>query len=471
MSDQYLPPGSRDARLRVLIPVIVAFCFFLEGLDSTIVTTAIPAIARDLGETPLRLGLAVTAYILAQAVFIPVSGWVADRFGMRRTFCAAMLVFAGASMISGFATSFHELVAARIIQGIGGAMMTPVGRLILLRSFERKDLAVAISYMNIPSVIGPTIGPLAGGLITQYASWHWIFFVNVPFSLLGVAMAWRYVEDVKSSAPGKFDIRGFLIVGAGMLLLQLALEVLSHPVFPRYVAIPLLLAAAAAIAYYVRHSRGRPNAALDFGQLSIRTFRISLLVGGITRIGINAVPFLLPLSLQLGMGMSALKSGSLTFVMALGTLVSRTFSVRLLRATGFRTLLTGNTILCAFAIAGFTLMSSTIPAWGIMAYALFFGAARNLQFNTLQTLTYADVPPTGYSRATSLGGGIQQLTMGLGVSVAATLLSLVASDPAHLELADFHTVFLLAAIFPLIAARSFLRLTPEDAATVSGHRK
>lgn len=470
VSDAEVPPGSADAKLRVLIPGVVAFCFFLEGLDSTIITTAIPVMARDLGETPLRLGLAVTAYILAQAVFIPVSGWVADRFGMRRTFCAAMIMFALASMACGAATGLGMLVLARIAQGIAGAMMTPVGRLILLRSFARKDLAMAISYMNIPAVIGPTLGPLAGGWITQYAHWSWIFYVNVPFVLLGVVMAWRYVQDGERVAPLRFDWPGFLLVGSGLLLLQFALEVLSHPIVPRLTALPLLAASAAVLFLYSRYAPGRANAALDLSQLKVRTFRISLLFGGITRIGLNGVPFLLPLTLQLGLGMSAMHSGSLTFVLALGTLVTRSFSVSLLRAVGFRRLLFANTLVAVLGIAGFATIGAATAGWMIMAYVLLFGAVRNLQFNTIQTLTYADIPTSGYSRATSLGSCLQQMTMGMGVSVAATLLGLVSHDPDHLAIGDFRTVFLLAALFPLLALPGFLRLKRTDGTQVSGHR-
>lgn len=468
MSD--MPPASRDPRLGRMIPIVVAFCFFLEGLDSTIVATAIPAMARGLDETPLRLGLALTAYVLAQAVFIPVSGWVADRFGMRRTFCAAMLVFAAGSMASGMAPDFPSLIAARVVQGFGGALMTPVGRLILFRSFARSDYAKAISYMNIPSVMGPTMGPLLGGLITTYGDWRLIFFVNVPFCLLGVAMAWRYVQDVDTPPPGRFDLPGFLLVGSGMLLLQLALEQLSHPWMPRWVSVLLLMAAAGALAWYAVHARSRPNAALDLTQFRVRTFRISLLAGGLARIGMNAVPFLLPLLLQIGMGLSPIESGSLTFMMSVGTLVSRTISVQALRALGFRTLLLGNSVLCAIGIAGFVIIGPGMPHWAIIAYVLVFGAIRNLQFNNLQTMTYADISRTGLSRATSLGGGIQQLTMGFGVSAAATMLGAVATDPEALTVRDFHLVFLLAAVLPLLALPGFWALRADDGASVSGHR-
>lgn len=454
-----------------MIPLVVAFAFFLEQLDSTIIVTAIPDMARGLHETPLRLNLALTGYILSQAVFIPASGWMADRFGMRRTFGAAIIIFTLGSAACGASTSFAMLVAARVLQGFGGAMMTPVGRLILLRSFPRSELASAISFMNIPSVIGPTLGPLAGGFIASYADWRWIFYVNVPFGLLGAVLAFRFVQDVETERPPPFDIRGFLMLAFGMLLLQVALEGLGHKVLPGLAVAVLFLAAAAALWAYALYARGRANAALDLTQLRVRSFRVALLVGGLSRIGMNAVPFLLPLMLQVGFGLSAMVSGSLTFVMSLGTLVARAVTVKSLRLLGFDRLLLGNTLLCALGIAGFALIGPGASHWLILGYVLLFGMVRNTQFNALQTLTYADIPAAGLSRATSLGGGIQQLSMGVGIAVAAALLSLVAGSERVLPVADFHTVFLLAALFPLAALPGFMTLTAQDGANVSGHQR
>jgi EmrB/QacA subfamily drug resistance transporter len=469
MSDQ--APTQRDPRLRLLIPLVVAFAFFLEQLDSTIIVTAIPDMARGLGETPLRLNLALTGYILSQAVFIPASGWIADRYGMRRTFCAAIIIFTLGSIACGAATSFAMLVGARVLQGFGGAMMTPVGRLILLRSFPRSELASAISYMNIPSVIGPTLGPLAGGFIASYADWRWIFYVNVPFGVLGAVLAYRYVRDVPTERPPPFDIRGFLMLALGMLLLQVALEGLGHKMLPAAAVVLMFAGAFGVLGGYAAYARGRPNAALDLTQLRVRSFRVALLVGGTSRIGMNAVPFLLPLMLQVGFGLSAMQSGSLTFVMSLGTLVARAVTVKSLRLLGFDRLLLGNTLLCALGIAGFALLGPAVPHAMIIGYVLLFGMIRNTQFNTLQTLTYADIPAAGLSRATSLGGGIQQLTMGVGIAIAAALLSLVAGSERVLPVEDFHTVFLLAALFPLLALPGFMTLTAHDGAQVSGHRR
>lgn len=452
----------------MMVPLVVAFAFFLEGLDSTIIATAIPAMAEGLGETPLRLNLALTAYLLSAAVFIPVSGWVADRFGMRATFTAAVGIFALGSLASGLAQNFPMLVAARAVQGFGGALMAPVGRLILLRSFPRSEFATAISYMNIPSVIGPTMGPLVGGLIASHASWRWIFVVNVPFCLLGMWLAWRHVKEVESAPPSRFDAPGFAMVGLAMLCLQTGLFGLGRGFLPVAVDLALLGAAALLLGAYVRWSLVRPNAALDFRQMRVRSFRVALLWGGLTRIGMNAVPFLLPLMLQLGFGLSPVVSGSLTFVMSLGTIAARTIALKLLRALGFDRLLLWNTLASAAATAGFALLSQDTPHLLIAGWVLVFGMIRNIQFNTLQTLTYSDMPSEGLSKATSLGGGIQQLTMGLGISAGASLLAIVAGSETVLPAEDFRTVFLLAAVIPLLALPGIRTLRPQDGATVSG---
>ncbi len=464
------PPAGLP-RHRLMVPMVVAFAFFLEGLDSTIIATAIPAMAEGLGETPLRLNLALTAYLLSAAVFIPVSGWVADRFGMRNTFTAALGIFALGSMASGLAPDLVTLVAARAVQGFGGALMAPLGRLILLRSFPRSEFATAISYMNIPSVIGPTMGPLIGGLIAGHASWRWIFFVGVPFCLLGMVLAWRHVKDTETAPPVRFDIPGFAMVGVAMLALQTGLFGLGQGFLPLWLDFFLLAAAGLLIVAYVRWSLARPNAALDFRQMRVRSFRVALLWGGITRVGMNAVPFLLPLMLQLGFGMSPVLSGSLTFVMSLGTIMARTIAVKMLRAMGFDRLLLLNTFLSAAATAGFALLDQSTPHLLIAGWVLVFGMVRNIQFNTLQTLTYSDMPSEGLSKATSLGGGIQQRTRGVGVSVGASLLAIVAGSESVLPAEDFRTVFLIAAVIPLLGLPGIRSLRPQDGATVSGHRR
>jgi EmrB/QacA subfamily drug resistance transporter len=464
-----LAPASADRRLRLLIPLVVAFAFFLEQLDSTIITTAIPDMARGLSETPLRLNLALTGYILSLAVFIPVSGWTADRFGMRRTFCAAIAIFTLGSVVCGLSVDLAMLVVSRVVQGFGGAMMTPVGRLILLRSFERKDLVTAMTYVSIPAVLGPALGPLAGGLITTVASWRWIFYVNIPFGLLGIALAWSYVRDVPAPRPPPFDTFGFLILACGMVLFQAAVELLGHPLLATADVAGLFLAAALVLFGYNRYARNRVNPALDLTQFRVRSFRVSLGAGGLTRIGLNAVPFLLPLMLQIGFGLSPLQSGSLTFVSSLGTIVMRPVTAVLLRKLGFDRLLRANAVVSAATIAGFALVTPATPHLAILAYVFVFGIVRNTQFGTVQSLTYADIPAASLSRATSLGGVAQQLMMGLGVSVSAAMLGLIAGPADALTVAEFHLVFLALAFVPLLALPGFLTLTPRDGAQVSRH--
>lgn len=332
----------RSRKLRLLIPLTVAFAFMMEELDSTIITTAIPDIARGLGAAPLQMNLAITSYVLSLALFMPVSGWLADRYGSRRVFAAALLIFTGASGLCGLCETLPQMVAMRVLQGFGGAMMTPVGRLILLRSFPRSQLVTAMTYMTVPAVVGPTLGPLLGGLLTTYAGWRWLFYVNVPVGLAGIALALRYVEDTKLARPPRFDMLGFLMCGAGLTLLQFALETVGHPIQPRLGTEMLLGAALLLLAAYGWYATWRADPALDLSLFRDRCFRVSTLVGGLSRIGANAVPFMLPLMLQIGFGLSPVASGSLTFVSSLGTLAVRPVSAAMLRIWGFRGVLIGN---------------------------------------------------------------------------------------------------------------------------------
>jgi EmrB/QacA subfamily drug resistance transporter len=461
---------TRSRKLRLLIPLIVAFAFLMEQLDSTIVTTAIPDMARSLGVPPLQMNLAITSYILSLAVFIPVSGWIADRFGARRVFAAALLIFTIASALCGFAQSLPMLIATRVFQGFGGAMMTPVGRLVLLRAFPRSELVTAMTYMTVPAIIGPTIGPLLGGLLTTYANWRWIFYVNVPIGLVGMALALRYVEDLRLPNPPRFDIPGFLLVGAGLASLQFALENIGHPLVPPPIVVVFGVAAVALLAGFWAYAHGKPDPALDLSLMSIRTFRVSTMAGGVSRMGVNAVPFMLPLMFQIGFGLSPAQSGSLTFVVSLGSLAVRTVSSRLLRTLGFRGVLTINGVVCAGVIAAFALTTATTPHWLVFLHVLGFGVVRSVQFMTTNTLTYADTPANKLSRSTSLGGVIQQLTVSFGVSIGATLLALIAG-PGHLpSVVDFHHAFLLVALLTLASAPGFLLLTPGDGAHVSRYR-
>ncbi len=459
-----------NPRLRVLIPLIVAFAFTMEQLDSTIITTAIPDMARELSVMPLAMNLAITSYILSLAVFIPVSSWFADKFGTRRVFAGALAVFTIGSGLCGLSDNLPTLVAMRVLQGFGGAMMTPVGRLILLRSFPRSELVTAMTYMVVPSVIGPTMGPLLGGLITTYLSWRWLFYVNVPFGLAGMFLALRFIADGRAQEPPRFDLPGFLLCGAGLALLQFALENIGRPMLPPAGVAAMFVVGAICLGCFALHALRTTDPALDLRLFSIRTLRVSSLVGGVSRMGVNAVPFMLPLMLQLGFGLSPIQSGSLTFVTSIGTLAVRPISARLLRWLGFRNLLMGNAVLCSAVIAAFSLTEPTTPHWLIVIHVLFFGVVRSTQFVTTNTLTYADTPSSKLSRSTSLGGVVQQLTISLGVAMAATILGLIAAPALVPSVAQFHLAFVLVALVTLISAPGFLLLAKGDGAHVSHHR-
>ena len=452
----------------MLIAVVVAVAFLMEQLDATIITTALPDMARALRTSAVDMNLSVSAYVLTLAVFIPVSGWFADRFGARRIFMAALALFTLGSVLSGAAQSFGMLVATRVLQGLGGAMMTPVGRLILLRSFERHQLVRAMTYTTLPALVGPVLGPLVGGYLSTYLSWRWIFYVNVPFGLLGMLLAWRLVDPVPEEPDARFDFGGFVLFGAGVGLLQFLVEAFGR------VHGPLLAAAAAACAalllVFALRNRGRARPAVDLRLLRERGFGIATLAGGLCRIAMNAPLYLLPLMLQLGLGMSAVQSGSLTFLSAAGSPLIRLGVGPALKRWGFRRLLIGSALACSTMLGVFAAVGPGTPRVLIAVAIVLFGAVRSTQFMTSNTLAYADVEPQWLSRATSLGGLLQQLTVSFGVALGAAALRLLGAGHAVPGLAQFHAAFGWMAVLPVLAIPGFMRLHAGDGAAVSGHR-
>jgi EmrB/QacA subfamily drug resistance transporter len=460
---------EHDPKLRLLIPVIVAIGFGMEGLDTTIITTAIPAMAKSLQSTPLQMSLVVTTYVLVLAVFIPVSGWFADRFSARRVFAAALLTFTAGSVFCGLAIDLPMLVAARALQGLGGAMMTPVGRLILLRSFPREQLVRAMTYMTLPAIIGPVIGPLVGGALTTYASWRWAFFINVPFGIVGAFLALRFVRESSETTRRRFDFIGFLLIGAGVALLQFALEAFGRGAAPVELVVAMLGVAGGLIIAFMLHARRTAVPAVDLALFRDRAFRVGTLAGGLCRVGMNGTPFLLPLMLQVGFGVSPVVSGLMTFVGAAGALMVRPVLTRLLRGFGFDRLLIGSAVAGAAATAGFGLMGPATPHPLIAGYVMAFGLVRSVQFMGSNTLAYADLPPEKLSGATSVGGMLQQLSVSFGVSLAATALGLFAGPRHLLTPQHFHEAFVALGVVPLLGIPGFFTLQPEDGVRVSGH--
>ena len=468
MSDAAPSAPGRQSRQAIVVALIVGCAFFMEGLDSTMIAVSIPAMAKSLGQNALRLNLVITTYLLSLAVFIPVSGWIADRMGARVVFCTAIAIFTTGSALCGLAPNLPMLLAMRVIQGFGGAMMTPVGRLILLRSFPRSDLVSAMNWMTIPAMIGPTVGPIVGGLMTSWISWRAIFFLNLPIGVLGLVLALRLFENFRAPAPTRFDLRGFLICGLGLALLQLAVENLGRPIVPGGLGMAFFPAALAILSLYGWHARQRQDPVLDLGLLRIRTFRIGTLTGGFCRIGLDAVPFLLPLLFQVGFGMTPIQSGLLTFSSSVGAMLVRTMSGPLLRQFGFRRLLVGTSFLGAAVTAGCALLRADTPVWLIVMLVLLSGCVRSVQYLGLNAVSYADMPGPLLSRGTSFAGVAQQVARGFGVAVGAALLAMIAG-PTKVTVDDFRLAFVLIGMIPLIAAFGFLRLTPDDGAAVSGH--
>jgi EmrB/QacA subfamily drug resistance transporter len=467
------PPQYRTAdqpRLRLLIPLVVACGLFMENLDSTILATAIPQMAQSLGESPLRLNVAITSYLLSLAVFIPVSGWVADRYGARSVFCTAIAVFTMGSALCGAATSLPMLVLTRILQGLGGAMMTPVGRLILLKSFPKSQLVTAMSYVTLPALVGPAIGPLVGGFLTTYATWRWIFYINIPIGLLGIALASRFIENFRAATRTRFDFTGFVLCGIGLAATALGLEYAGRHLISNALEAAILAVAALSLAAYAFYARRTPNPAVDLAIFRNRAFRIAVVGGLICRTGLGAVPFLLPLMLQIPFGLSAFQSGSLTFVLAIGSMAMKSASPPILRTFGFRKLLLVNAVVVGLMTMMLGLIHATTPHWLIVGGLLIFGFFRSLQFTCMNTLGYADLSGSNLSTGSSVASVAQQLSITFGVAIAATLLSLLIGTAKAPTAEDFLPVFVAVGLLPILSVAWFAQLRPEDGDQISGYR-
>jgi len=453
-----------------LIPLTIASALFMENMDSTVIATALPAIARDLGTDPIVLKLAFTTYLLSLTVFIPVSGWLADRFGARHVFRIAIAVFTLGSIACGLATSLGGLVAARGLQGIGGAMMVPVGRIILLRTVPKSELVDALAWLTIPALIGPLLGPPVGGFITDSFGWRWIFWMNLPFGIVAILLASVLMPDTQTDRVPPLDVKGFLLSGLGLSALIFGLTVMGRGLLPGWSPTILAVAGAVLTALYVHHARRTENPILDLRLLRIETFRAGVVGGSLFRIGVGAVPFLLPLMFQLAYGMSALQSGLITFVAAAGAISMKLGAARLIRRFGFRRLLIANGLLASASISVMGFLSASTPY--VLALAVLFvgGFLRSLQFTSLNAMSYSDVDHAQASYATSLYTVVQQLSLSLGVVLAAFVLEAAQWWRSEQTLTPMHftIAFLVVAACSVSAVFQFMALSPDAGGSVSG---
>ena len=454
-----------------IVPLVVGSALFMENMDGTVIATSLPAIAADLHLDPIILKLAFTAYLLSLAVFIPISGWCADRLGAKNVFRAAIGIFTLGSIACAMTDSLGGFIAARALQGMGGAMMTPVGRLVLLRGVPKSDFLTAIAYMTIPAMIGPMVGPPLGGFITTYFHWRWIFWINVPIGVIAIALSTLFMSDVREDDHIPLDGLGFALSSLGLASLIFGLTIINRGVLPTAGVTALIVTGTVLLLAYARHARHLADPILDLRLLRVPTFSTGVLGGSLFRIGNGAMPFVLPLLLQVGFGLNPLESGGLTFAGAAGALVMKFVGGPILKRYGFRTVLVRNALLSGMLLGVCALFTAQTPHLVIFLVLLVGGFFRSLQFTCINTIAYADIVPAHMSRATSLASVGQQIAISLGIAAAAGILEIgeVLRGGHQLVPSDFTAAFVFIGLICAASALLHSRLAEHAGDDVSGH--
>ncbi|MGK0941330.1 MFS transporter [Klebsiella pneumoniae] len=468
--------SSRDERAFSAPALLVAGAFFMEFLDGTVIATALPDMARDFGVTAVELNIGISAYLITLAVLIPASGWIADRFGARAIFTLALAIFTLASVFCGLSTEVHIFVAMRILQGVGGALMVPVGRLAVLRTTPKHQLIKAIATLTWPALVAPIIGPPLGGFITRYASWHWIFFINVPRGLAAIILSLRIIPDIRETERRSFDLSGFITTSVAMVSLVTAMERLGDRQPQIWPTLALAALGFGCLLYSIRHFRRAAAPMVRLDALQVPTFRVTMYGGSLFRASISAVPFLLPLLFQVGFGMDPFHSGLLVLAVFVGNLTIKPATTPLIRWLGFRRLLLINGALNVCSLLACALLTPQTPVWAIMLILYLGGVFRSIQFTGVSTLAFADVPAAQMSDANTLFSTASQLAVGLGITLGAIGIRLGEQVGDWLHLTElpgisFRLSFVFIALICLVGMIDSLHLAKTAGSSVSEKKK
>ena len=451
----------KKARSMAGLPWIAAMAFFMQALDATILNTALPAIAQSLNRSPLAMQSAIISYTLTVAMLIPVSGWLADRFGTRRVFMLAVTLFTLGSLACALSSSLGELVVFRVIQGIGGAMMMPVARLALLRAYPRSELLPVLNFVTMPGLVGPILGPVLGGVLVTWASWHWIFLINIPIGIAGLFYARKFMPNF-TTPRRKFDMGGFFLFGLSLVLFSSGMELFGEKVVATWLAISIIFSGIVLFLLYIRHARRHPTPLISLSLFNTRTFSVGIAGNIASRLGTGCVPFLMPLMLQVGFGYPALIAGCMMAPTAVGSILAKSGVTQLLRRLGYRRTLVGVTIFIGVMIAQFSLQSAALPVWMLILPLFVLGMAMSIQFTSMNTITLADLNDENASGGNSVLAVTQQLSISLGVAVSAAVLRFYEGFDSTNTVEQFHFTFITMGVLTVISALVFMLLKPKD---------
>lgn len=460
---------TKKARSMAGLPWIAAMAFFMQALDATILNTALPAIAQSLERSPLAMQSAVISYTLTVAMLIPASGWLADRFGTRRVFMLAVTLFTLGSLACALSGTLTQLVIFRVIQGVGGAMMMPVARLALLRAYPRSELLPVLNFVTMPGLVGPILGPVLGGVLVTWASWHWIFLINIPIGVLGLVYARKYMPDFTAPRRG-FDMTGFFLFGLGLVLISSGMELFGERLVASWMALAVVAGGVLLLLGYVLHARKASSPLIALPMFKTRTFSVGIAGNIASRLGTGCVPFLMPLMLQVGFGYSALIAGCMMAPTAIGSILAKSMVTQVLKRLGYRRTLVGVTLFIGLMIAQFSLQTAMMPVWMLLIPLFVLGMAMSTQFTAMNTITLADLTDENASSGNSMLAVTQQLSISLGVAVSAAVLRFYESQGNSSTVEQFHATFITMGVVTVASALVFMLLRSKDGRNLINER-